>query len=239
MGEARDKLLLEVFMQRWLKRVASRRAQEDDLIKQLQKHSVSRFFRRWHSKLKQKRQEAWRNDMRQKMKIIKSKSDTRIKQDAWDKWRQLQRSHHAESHYQLTLLSRCLFRWKTRIEQLDDLDVVADNFSRNIQLTSLKNFWDLWKHVTRLRHNENIMTRRVDYRVISTTFNLWRTRKSVSSWRSASQNWSRPTVHKSELPYTIINDCPWSTRSWNGSKPEIRLECVASYLTFTAFYLQP
>ncbi|KAF8902076.1 hypothetical protein CPB84DRAFT_1746800 [Gymnopilus junonius] len=44
-GEARDKLLLELFMQRWLKRIASRRTQEDELIKQLQKHSADRFFK--------------------------------------------------------------------------------------------------------------------------------------------------------------------------------------------------
>ncbi|KAF8902077.1 hypothetical protein CPB84DRAFT_894306 [Gymnopilus junonius] len=124
--------------------------------------------------------------MRQKMKIIKSKSDIRIKQDAWAKWRQLLRSHHAESHYQLTLLSRCLAQWKARIVHLDDLDIVADNFSQHVQLRSTRNLWDLWKHITRLRRSENIMAGRVDYRAISTAFDLWRMRKTAVQYNQHS-----------------------------------------------------
>ena len=156
--------------------MAYRRAREDELIRQLQNHTLTRFFGTWQAKLKKKRQDAWRIDMRQKMKIIKTRSDNRIRQEAWNKWRQLHRAHFADDHYKIALLARYFLQWKAKVAHLDDLDAIADNFVRAIQLKCLKSYFDLWKRVIGLRYSERHIARRVDLRLMSTTVHLWRIR---------------------------------------------------------------
>ncbi|PPQ78073.1 hypothetical protein CVT25_015607 [Psilocybe cyanescens] len=175
-ADARDKIDLKMFMQRWQNRVNSRKVAEDELVNQFQRRNVKGFFKTWQTRLKQRRQAAWRNDMRHKMKLVKNKSDNRLKQDVWAKWRLLQLSHRADKHYQTTLLARHHGRWKGRLIELDNLDVIADDFSEHIYLKSLKLSWNLWKQAASLRRDQNIITQRVDCRIVATAFDLWRKR---------------------------------------------------------------
>lgn len=168
-----------MFMQRWQNRVNSRKVAEDELVNQFQRRNVKGFFKTWQTRLKQRRQAAWRNDMRHKMKLVKNKSDNRLKQDVWAKWRLLQLSHRADKHYQTTLLARHHGRWKGRLIELDNLDVIADDFSEHIYLKSLKLSWNLWKQAASLRRDQNIITQRVDCRIVATAFDLWRKRMWV------------------------------------------------------------
>ncbi|KDR81550.1 hypothetical protein GALMADRAFT_113988 [Galerina marginata CBS 339.88] len=201
-GEARDRLLLERFMKCWQRHVVSRRACEDKLVNQFHKHAVKSFFKTWQAKLKQRQQTAWRNDMRQKMKLIKTKSEIRMKKHAWAKWRQHQLSRAADKHYELRLLVLHHSRWKEKLVHLDSLDMAADHFAEEGHLRILSRSWGRWKETSSLRHDENVMALRVDTRVMANIFDLWRkrlnqarladafsgnivTKNAVHNWRKA------------------------------------------------------
>lgn len=126
--------------------------------------------------MRQRRQIAWRNDMRQKMKIIKIKSDTRIQKEAWDQWRQVQLAYQADNHYRLVLLSRYHTQWKRKFNELDDLDVIAEQLFASIQRRAVEKFLFRWKRATNMRHDELVMSQRVDCRIMVNALDLWRER---------------------------------------------------------------
>jgi len=175
-GEARDKLTLKLFMQRWQQRMASKKVAEDAKVAQFQCRTVVHHFRIWQARLKQRRQASWRNDMRQKMKLVKTKSEARIKKDAWVQWRRLAAFCRADRHYQKNILIRYQTRWKTKLIQLDDMDSMADHFSEEINIRTLQKFWDMWKQGLSLRHDERIITQRVEHRIMANTLDMWRKR---------------------------------------------------------------
>ncbi|KAF8959025.1 hypothetical protein BDZ97DRAFT_1923172 [Flammula alnicola] len=175
-GEARDKLLLRLFMQRWQRQLTTLRNREDELVAQFDTHRVKLIFDVWRMKLKHRRQIAWRNDMRQKMKIIKNKSESRLKEDAWATWRQLYLAHRADAHHRSSLLIRYHSRWKEKLMKLDDMDSVADQFGESSHFRSLQKCWSKWKETASLRHDEHLMVQRIDCRIMANSIDLWRKR---------------------------------------------------------------
>jgi protein SFI1 len=161
-------------MQRWQTSLAVRRKMEVDFLQQFNKRYVKLALKKWQTKLKQKRQTAWRQDMRQKMKLIKTKSEVRLLKDAWTKWRQLNLSHRADVYYQQSLSSRHFSKWKMKLFTLDNMDNVADEFARDVYSRTLEKSWIKWKHITSLRRDEHIMVQRIECRIIANAFDLWR-----------------------------------------------------------------
>ncbi|CAA7271758.1 unnamed protein product [Cyclocybe aegerita] len=174
--EARDSLLLRVFMQRWGTRLASQRHLEGQLIARFMRRHLKRIFRTWQVKLGRKRQIAWRIEMRQKMKVVKNKSEFRVKKDVWMKWQQQLLARRAHEHYELGLLSRSLSRWKQTLVRIDDLDNIAEEFSRKTALEAVVRCWHYWKGSTILKHQGAIVSQRVDCRIMAEAFDVWRNR---------------------------------------------------------------
>ncbi|KAJ3505555.1 hypothetical protein NLJ89_g7354 [Agrocybe chaxingu] len=174
--EARDSLLLRVFMQRWRTRLSSQRHLEGQHIAQFTRRHLKRVFRTWQVKLGRKRQTAWRNEMRHKMKVVKNKSDLRVKKDVWMKWQQQLLARRAHEHYELGLLSRSLSRWRQRLVRIDHLDNVAEEFSRKTALKTVVRCWHYWRDSTVLKHQGAIVSQRVDCRIMAEAFDFWRNR---------------------------------------------------------------
>jgi len=163
-------------MQRWQNSLVARQKLESDFLQEFNKRYVKLALKKWQTKLKHKRQTAWRQDMRQRMKVIKTKSELRILKEAWAKWQQLHLSHRADVYYQQSLLSRYLSQWKGRLVTLDNLDGVADDFASVVYSRTLAKFWLNWKQTTCLRRDEHIMVQRIECRITANAFDLWRMR---------------------------------------------------------------
>jgi len=161
-------------MQRWQNSLVARQKLEADFLQEFNKRYVKLALKRWQTKLKHKRQTAWRQDMRQKMKIIKTKSELRLLKDAWAKWRQLNLSHRADLYYQQSLASRYLSQWKRRLVTLDNMDSLADDFAGVVYSRTLGKFWLNWKQVTSLCRDEHIMVQRIECRITANAFDVWR-----------------------------------------------------------------
>jgi len=163
-------------MQRWQNSLVARQKLEGDFLQEFSKRYVKLALKKWQTKLKHKRQTAWRQDMRQRMKVIKAKSELRILKGAWAKWQQLHLSHRADVYYQQLLVSRYLSQWKGRLVTLDNMDSVADDFASVVYSRTLAKSWLNWKQITSLRRDEHIMVQRIECRITANAFDLWRMR---------------------------------------------------------------
>ncbi|KAF9480103.1 hypothetical protein BDN70DRAFT_877988 [Pholiota conissans] len=200
-GEARDKLLLRLSMQKWQTKQAMRLIREDELVKQFDTCRTRLSFRIWQAKLKHKRQIAWRNDMRQKMKIMKDKSDARLLKSAWTLWWQLHLERRADTLYQSNLIVRYHTRWKEELVKLDEKYILAAQFSESIQFASVKACLRKWTQMMALRREERVMVQRVDRRIMTDSFDTWRKRMAIMKFadefrdkmvlRHAIQKWKR------------------------------------------------
>ena len=167
-------------MQRWHKRIQDRIQREDEQVRHFKSLQLRSLFSAWQNKLRAKRQIAWRNDMRQKMKLVKNKADERILRTAWKQWRRLQLASVAEAHYHSTLLTRHANKWKASLIRLDNLDNIADEFAANLHSRILETFWMRWKIHTSLRHDEQTMVQRVNARLMTNAFDRWQEQRQVS-----------------------------------------------------------
>lgn len=166
-------------MQRWKGRLSSQLKKEDEMVKSFDAHRTKNFWRLWQAKLKQKRQIAWRNDMRQKLRIMKTMTDDRIVNEAWKRWRQLHFAHLAEARYETNLMTQCYASWRNRLLQVDDKNNLAAQFLESTHFTHLRRSWLTWKNATAMRKDESIMVKRVQSRTMMNSFDLWRKRMSV------------------------------------------------------------
>ncbi|KJA20236.1 hypothetical protein HYPSUDRAFT_1092898 [Hypholoma sublateritium FD-334 SS-4] len=178
-GEARDKLLLRLSIQRWQTQLTVRRNRESDMVKRFDVYRSRIFWGAWQAKLKQRRQIAWRNDMRQKLRAMKSKTDARLVSAAWKKWRQLYLGHHAGFHYQANLMHRCLSRWKHRLLHADDMQNLAIQFSDGTQFARLRRSWIAWINAIGMRRDERVMVERVNSRIVANSLDIWRKRMEI------------------------------------------------------------
>lgn len=152
------------------------RNRENDTVKRFDVYRSRIFWGAWQAKLKQRRQIAWRNDMRQKLRVMKSKTDARLVVTAWKKWRQIHLGHRAEFYYQANLMHRCLSRWRRRLLQTDDMQNLAVQFSDGIQFTHLRRSWIKWINAACMRRDERVMVERVNCRVVANSLDIWRKR---------------------------------------------------------------
>ena len=163
-------------MQKWRYRIIARRAAEDKRVAQFSTKLLKRVFTFWKAKFNQKKQAAWREDMRQKMKIVKRKSELRIKRDAWTKWQRMLLLQRAQKHYEIGLLYRYLGKWKEKVIRVESLEQHAEMFLKEADFTVLDRFWRQWKLNTVLQHQSQIMLRRVECRIVANALGKWKTR---------------------------------------------------------------
>lgn len=156
--------------------MASRKAIADDLVNDFQRRNLKPFFKLWQTRLRQRRQTAWRNDMRQRMKLIKNKQDSKLKVNTWIKWRELRLLLQADQHYRISSQTRYLTRWFKRAIELDNKAVIAERFSQRGDLKVLDRTWNLWKRATTLRRDEHTLAQRVEDRIVVNAYDVWRKR---------------------------------------------------------------
>jgi protein SFI1 len=163
-------------MKKWRDRLAIQRALEDQRVARFSIRLLKHRFDVWKAKYKKKKQALWREDMRQKMKIVKRKAEIRIKRDAWTKWQRMLLLHRAQRHYEIGLLYRSLGKWQEKIARVKSLEQHADIFLKETDLKVLDRLWHLWTFNTILRHKFQVMARRVENRIIADALDKWKTR---------------------------------------------------------------
>jgi protein SFI1 len=130
----------------------------------------------WRMKLHAKRQIQWRDSMRSRMKVVRLNREKKLKNDAWDIWRQLYQSRLSTQHYSKHLLSRFFSRWKRRLEGVDAIEDAGEALAHVFDNRRVSKFWRAWKRASTLRATENLLVERVDLRVMSDAVAMWKKR---------------------------------------------------------------
>lgn len=137
-------------------------------------HCLRAALTLWKAKLKEKRQVAWRNDMRAKMKTIREKRDLKLQKDAWAKWRQSFRSHLSELRYNERVVLRFFLRWKSSLSELRSLEAAAEQFYRRTTCSAVVQTWKRWKRALAISDAEKAVTAKISLRVSREVMQKWK-----------------------------------------------------------------
>jgi protein SFI1 len=173
-AEARDLLVLRVAWQRWRARTANRHgflSRIDDLSNG---RCLKAAFHMWKAKLQAKQQAQWRDAMRHKLKVVRTKREGKLKKDAWAKWRQSYQSHLSGQHYTERLVLRFFVQWKRKLMEVDHMEATADELTGMHEERGLARCWKVWRRSAELRTTERLMVERVDLRVMSEVVHAWK-----------------------------------------------------------------
>ncbi|KAG5221670.1 Sfi1 spindle body protein-domain-containing protein [Salix suchowensis] len=175
-SEARDNIILQTQFQCWRSRTSSKL----ELYARIATISDNRLIRRmldvWRARLKVKRQNKWRQDMRKKMKIIRERRETNLQKEVWVQWRQSYRSRLAREYYSKRLLLRFHKRWKDSLVSLDHLDTIADNALKSKDSRLLSGFWYRWRRALEIRSAEKAVEELVNVRIMAEALTKWKSR---------------------------------------------------------------
>lgn len=175
-SQARDNLLLRNSMERWRSQTASHIELESQVTTLANTRRLRVAFVGWRSRLKEKRQTDWRNDMRGKMKSVRENREGKLRKDAWAKWRQSYRSHLSGQHYIDHLVLRCFRKWRTRLLDIDHLEAAGDEFLRLKEAKGAERCLTYWRRAAELRNAERSVTETVSLRILASKMDLWKKR---------------------------------------------------------------
>ncbi|KAF8628451.1 hypothetical protein AX15_003966 [Amanita polypyramis BW_CC] len=174
--EARDNLLLRITLQRWRKSLMSHQLQRERTAKLLSRRHLKRFFDLWTNKLKVKRQEKWRLDMRIKMKAVRDKHDARVQGNMWAKWRHLYRLRLAAHSYDQHLSVAFFRRWQKKLEHIDRLDMLADEAAQHGMKRLIIQVWGKWKRALEFSLSEKAFVEQICLKTMKNAILTWRKR---------------------------------------------------------------
>ncbi|KAJ7156026.1 hypothetical protein C8R43DRAFT_1087387 [Mycena crocata] len=173
-GDARDNVILRIYIDRWRTRTATSIERVGRVANAANVRVLRSAFGVWRAKTKEREQARWRASMRSKMKIIRDKRELKLMKDALAKWRQSHRSHLADQHYTKSLALRYVCYWRQKLADLDHLDILADEFSRVSDGGILERCWHYWKHESQLQIAHKIVTDSIALRVKTEVMDVWR-----------------------------------------------------------------
>ncbi|KAG6903226.1 hypothetical protein C0995_002769 [Termitomyces sp. Mi166 len=201
-AEARDNLIMRIYLQRWRKSTSSRQDLYQHISIFFDNRCRGRFLTLWRYRLRRREQDKWRQDMRQKMKTIRERRGLKLCKDAWAKWRKSYCSHMSGHRYAEQLVHRFYNRWKKRLSTINQFELIADDAFRASEGRAVLRYWDRWRTARQLRSSEQIMFERIDLRLMRDAMSIWQknmsdhglamefydlmlVKSSIRSWKAA------------------------------------------------------
>ncbi|CAL1704876.1 unnamed protein product [Somion occarium] len=177
-AQARDNLILRLAIHRWRNQTAARL----ELYRRVSQLSNDRRLKLalnvWKVKFRERKQAQWRDDMRNRMKLVREKREFTLLKDAWAKWRQSHRSHLAELHHNERLVGRFLHKWRGKLEDLEQLNAACDMFLVSQEDALVEGCWDMWRRTAEMRKAERIIADRAALRMMTKVFDVWKSHMS-------------------------------------------------------------
>ncbi|KAF9053616.1 hypothetical protein BDZ89DRAFT_1056201 [Hymenopellis radicata] len=171
--EARENLLLRLYLQRWRDQLASHQQLLDNVAVVADRRRLKAAFSAWKKRLVSKQHANWRDSMRSKMKIVRKKQEQRLRKDAWSKWRQSYQSHLSDQHFNKRFVLRIYQRWKERLIAVDRLEDAADQVLETGIARVAETCWNHWRRMAQLRIAERAISQRVGYRLKRQVMTQW------------------------------------------------------------------
>ncbi|KAI9571309.1 Sfi1 spindle body protein-domain-containing protein [Boletus coccyginus] len=206
-AEARDNVILGSALRRWRNVTASVVEKQNHAVTLANSRCLRAVLTLWKVKLKEKRQIAWRNDMRTKMKTTRERRDLKVQKDAWAKWRQSFCSHLSELQHNERVILRFFLRWKSNLSKLDSLETAADQFYRRTACSAVVQTWKRWKRALAVGDAEKAVATKIGLRVR----------------REVMQRWKKYTYDRqSAIGFYDVYVMKQAVRSWKTARDRIR-----------------
>jgi protein SFI1 len=173
MGQARDCHILRLALHTWRTLLASRLELRQRVSHFSDERRLKVAFNIWVHKLHDKRRISQQHAMRAKMKIIREKRESKLRKDAWAKWRQSYQSHLSRQHYAERLILRLYQRWKHRLYSLDHMDTAADIHLSGIERKNLEKTWSYWRRELEIKMMERTISESVCVKVMKEAMKVW------------------------------------------------------------------
>ncbi|KIL69688.1 hypothetical protein M378DRAFT_156912 [Amanita muscaria Koide BX008] len=178
--EARDSLIMRIFLQRWRKHLTSRQSLRERAMQVINTNHCKRFFDLWIARFKEKQREKWRHNMRTKLQTMRDKQGLRLLKDSWAKWRHLHRLRLAAHRFDGQLTATFFKRWKSRFWCIDKMETLADEAVQyGLQQLLIQN-WTRWKRALQLSFSEKVLTEQVSLKILKNSLTTWRMRTADS-----------------------------------------------------------
>ncbi|KAG6854332.1 hypothetical protein C0991_008227 [Blastosporella zonata] len=219
--KARDDMILEFHLQRWKNAFVSRHEIYQRITTAFDNRRRRKILTIWRNHLKEREQNKWRRDMRQKMKTIREKREHKLCKDAWAKWRQQYRSHLADHHYIEHFAHRFFERWKQQLSTISQFEMIADDAFQVFQERKMEYYLDRWRTAKAIRVSEQVISERIGLRLMHGTMTVWR--KNMYGRRVAT-GFYRLILLKSSI------------NAWKARRDRIHV-CAPS--SFTAYPIHP
>lgn len=176
MTEAHDNVTLGSALRRWHNRAVLLLEREERAARVADVRRLRVAVAVWRSKLKEKRQLMWQNEMRAKIKIIREKRGYRVQKGAWAKWRQAYCLRLAEMQFTERWKTRFFLRWRMKVAKIDRLEVSAIDFSDRLSCSAVVSAWKRWRRAMSVLRAEYSVTVNVGLRVKREVIHVWKKR---------------------------------------------------------------
>lgn len=173
-AQARDTLILRLTVQKWHMRLLALRDLDQRVQTLSDKKCLKAALTVWQNKHMLKKQAMWRDEMRNKMKLIREKRESKLQKDAWAKWRQLYQSHLSRQHYTERLVLRLFNLWKQKLARIDGLEGKIDGYVKTREKSVVARSWDMWRRAADLKNLEAALAARVSTQIARDALGKWK-----------------------------------------------------------------
>ena len=134
------------------------------------------FLTVWRQKWKERKQAAWRRQMRNNMKIVRERHDLNLQKALFIKWFNAYQMIRLEKELKARWLSKYLDRWKTRCSEVQSLDNIAQQVAVANGNKSVRQHFNLWRRMLLLKDMERHMAEVVRIRRLAFFMTVWQKR---------------------------------------------------------------
>lgn len=132
------------------------------------------ILKQWKVALLEKRKRAWQDDMRKRMGQVRKMIEGRIQAEAFIQWTRKHAEIKATRFNDRRLLTHTLRRWSRRLQQVDELAIIADQVVDTRNRMDAERVLATWRTKGRLQETERVVGEMHSRKVVANAFRTWR-----------------------------------------------------------------
>ncbi|KAG8958073.1 hypothetical protein FRC03_009479 [Tulasnella sp. 419] len=171
--DARKDILIRDVLSKWRSIVSHRldlQRRADNVAAVL---GIRAALKKWRHVLREKRQKAWREDMKRRLGEMRKKVDSRIVNEAFWAWGHRHDEIKAQYIHSRRLLLKAIEKWRAKYSHVEQLNIVADNVMDSRDRIQQETTLALWRRKSKLNALERVMVQKRDAGIMHRAILVW------------------------------------------------------------------
>jgi protein SFI1 len=173
---ARDTLLQRRVLQRWRTLATQRVALAERVTHVADARMLRRALIVWGTKLQERRQAAWRADMRARMQAVRKRREATLLARMLVRWHLEARGRVAERLHMERVVAHTFVKWKSATGRVGALEEDVEVYGLRRDARTVELAWERWQWAMDFRRREAVMVQRVAGRVLGGAWDAWKKR---------------------------------------------------------------